>query len=609
MATTITYQRRNGGANLNLSDEQGSAIWHKSAPEPVRRAYSAGKVSKGWAAWSKYLAKRTRPLALKKLTPGKNSPLGWALPEDTQDRNTDDFLAEIERFECGKRPDDAAGNTVLLDWLADAAGAPPDPHYGLQALAWCRELPRLGSLLPSDQWWDLLDHLTGTAVEAELLDLEDDPLTHQLLAGELPLTLAYLFPEFKPCRKLAAGAQQALSAGLVDLLDGEGLPHADRLDLLPALLGTWTRCSALGSQMPKGCWTSAAQTQYEWLVRAALRLTRRDGSLMFSRGATGPWCEDLFAAALEFGGDEDDRDIAVLALPGQDKAVAAAISELALPLAGSHCEWAAATVLRSSWSRSAPRLAVLWPGDSVRMELATNRGVVWSGYWELEVSRDGKLLAPTSEWEEVCWVSDDDVDYLELEIDLADGVRVQRQVSLAREDGFLLLADAVLSDRSGRLEYRSGLPLSDNIAFRPAEETREGLLLGDKPMALVLPLALPEWCASPCSGSLTATVGRLELRQAAEGKSMFAPLFFDLVPRRMTRRLTWRQLTIAESLEIQPQEVAVGYRVMVGKDQWLIYRSLTEAANRTLLGHNLSTEMLIAQFDRDGEVVSLMEIE
>ena len=32
-------------------------------------------------------------------------------------------------------------------------------------------------------------------------------------------------------------------------------------------------------------------------------------------------------------------------------------------------------------------------------------------------------------------------------------------------------------------------------------------------------------------------------------------------------------------------------------------------ANRTLLGHNLATESLIARFGKDGEVTSIVEIE
>ena len=69
------------------------------------------------------------------------------------------------------------------------------------------------------------------------------------------------------------------------------------------------------------------------------------------------------------------------------------------------------------------------------------------------------------------------------------------------------------------------------------------------------------------------------------------------------------RLTVAEQLQIQPDDTAVGYRVALGDEQWLIYRSLSEPRNRTLLGHNLSTEMLVARFDTDGEVEPLIEIE
>ena len=55
--------------------------------------------------------------------------------------------------------------------------------------------------------------------------------------------------------------------------------------------------------------------------------------------------------------------------------------------------------------------------------------------------------------------------------------------------------------------------------------------------------------------------------------------------------------------------MAVGYRVAVAKRQWLIYRSLAAKANRTLLGHNLSSELLVARFAPDGEVETLVEID
>ncbi len=90
---------------------------------------------------------------------------------------------------------------------------------------------------------------------------------------------------------------------------------------------------------------------------------------------------------------------------------------------------------------------------------------------------------------------------------------------------------------------------------------------------------------------------------------MYAPLLMDLDPRRSRQPLTWRQLTVAENRKTVSSDVAVGYRVQIGCRQWLIYRSLAERANRTLLGSNLSTEFLFARFTPDDEAQPLLEIE
>ena len=73
--------------------------------------------------------------------------------------------------------------------------------------------------------------------------------------------------------------------------------------------------------------------------------------------------------------------------------------------------------------------------------------------------------------------------------------------------------------------------------------------------------------------------------------------------------MTWRQLTVAESLTPVPSDKAVGFRIAIGPQQWIIYRALANRSNRTLLGHNLATESLIARFGKDGEVTSIVEIE
>jgi len=302
--------------------------------------------------------------------------------------------------------------------------------------------------------------------------------------------------------------------------------------------------------------------------------------------------------------------------------------------------------LRSGWSAADPRLVAVYHDESVCVEIGCRKEVFWSGPWALEVLQDGQPLRPTGPWEEVCWESADGVDYLELEIDLGSGVRVQRHLALAGKDNFVFLADAVLANRPARLEYRGWLPLAPGMSLLPAESSREVFVEGrgmkaqvagtlrvpsaqggggsgrhtecacystrperSRKMALVLPLALPEWRIDTRPGTLAAVDERMELSQSATGSALFAPLFVDMDRRRIARPCTWRQLTVGENLAIQPPDVAVGYRVMVGRQQWLIYRSLAPAANRSLLGHNLVSGMLLARFDRKGEVESLVEIE
>jgi hypothetical protein len=534
----------------------------------------------------------------------------WALPEGPDAGRPSAGLRQIEGLLTG-RPRAESPQRQLRRWLDQWAGGPPETEYALQAVAWCRALPRLAADVSPPSWWALLRHLLAAAVDAAVISLDERPLVHQLLCGELPLTLAYLLPEIVPCRRLAPAGRRALSLGLDELLDGKGLPHAKHLALLRPLLACWTRCRAFSDGLKRGCWTAAAQSQYRWLVRHALRLARRDGTHVFCSSSAEGWNPELFAAALHLGGNAADRRIAARVLPPQPTSSVSKndAGKANLPNPAIHSPWAAAAVLRPAWSRRGERLTVLYPQQSVRLELAHGKDVLFSGLWALDVRFHGQPAALKSEWEEVCWVSDEDLDYLELEIALGAGLRVQRHLLLARQDHFLLLADAILGDRPGVIDYRGTLPLCAGVAFRGAAETREGLLVGRKRRGLVLPLALPEWRGDVRVGELAQTAAGLELSQAAEGCRLFAPLFFDLDRRRTASPLTWRQLTVAESRTVQPQEVAVGYRVAIGKRQWLIYRSLAPKANRTLLGHNLSTDLLVARFDRSGEVEPLLEVE
>jgi hypothetical protein len=180
---------------------------------------------------------------------------------------------------------------------------------------------------------------------------------------------------------------------------------------------------------------------------------------------------------------------------------------------------------------------------------------------------------------------------------------------LAREEKFLYLADAVIAPGARSIDYRSRLPLAEGVVCHPALDAREVRFEQGKRRGVVLPLALPEWRRDPRGGSLEIVDSMLELRQSRQATAIYAPLWIDLERRRRNKPLTWRQLTVAQDRQAVAADTAVGYRVQIGRQQWLIYRTLGPRANRTVLGSNLVSEFMLAHFTDEGEALPLLEIE
>jgi len=605
MATTLTLNEAKAARNPRTVAEK-NGLWHRSVPKRIANHCRPHEPGKGWKAWVEHLEKRKNPAPLSKVLPAKASPLLWALADELEDSPTRSL---IERLAQRKKKHTAEVAQKLETWVAKVSEATASVALGLECLAVAHELPALASVLDAGLWWRLLEHLIGTAAEPAHIAIEADPLAAQLLDAELPFTLAYQFPELDACRHLAVPAKAYLTGSIVELTDGQGMLHNRHLHLTRPLLACWTRTLGLAKEKRVACFAAEGLQQYEWLVRNALLLSRRDGSQALSRGSSGAWHAELFDLALELGGDADDRRAAKLTLPGAKASETKNISPVQLPDPSVNSEWSGLAVLQPAWSLRGPKLTVSYGGPQVELELEVARQPLFSGVWDLCVQTEGRTCRVTEPWEEVCWESDDDVDYLELETELGQGLRLQRQILLAREDEFLYLADCVLSDGAGGIHYDGTLPLCEPVRFAPSVETREGTLGENKPLALVIPLGLPEWRIDPRFGSLFSGERGLELKQHGCGANLCAALFLDLSPRRFTKQVTWRNLTVAERLAILPPDAAVGYRVQSGKEQWLFYRSLGRCGNRSLLGQNFSSEFYAGQFDREGEVTDLIEVE
>jgi hypothetical protein len=583
--------------------------WSLYAPRRVCEAEDVRTSGKGWRAWSEHLRDRTRPGKLNKLWKGRTSPLLWGWRQREIGPESAALLLRLHDF--ARKKGRLAGHVEgeLRSWLDGARGAAPHPSLALESIAWTMVLPRLAGTASPALWWAAWEYLVETALDAGEPQ-EIAPLAAQLYGGELAMALAFQFPELAVSGQLAEQARQTVDEGAKILLDSAGMCAARDLPSIRALVGCWTRAYSLGVGIDRKFWAPTVPKRLHAAMMQMLHWSRRDGCAVLDDDDPARLEPAFMERLTELFGSRRTASVTGSWLPAyRAKLGVDSKSTGKLPDAAVHSEWGQTSLLRSDWTRSAASLALVWNEPAPRIEFSIGHEILALGRWHTELRRDGELLSHPGPWEEVCWISDSDGVYLELEQQLAPGLAMQRQMFLAREDRFLLIADALMGANPSKWEYSSSLPLVPTVTFEPAEETTEGRLNTRQGSYRVFPLALPEWRSASRGCELSQTTHGLTLRQSQTGMGMFAPLWIDLDPRRQTTPCTWRQLTVAEDRQILPRDCAVGFRVQVGKRQWIIYRSLGEHGNRTLLGHNLITDYLVARFERGGVVEALVEIE
>lgn len=572
----------------SLLSYSASALWHESASKKLRSAWQADPRGAGWKQVRAAVASQAKKWP-KPLSGGKVSPLAWGLaPSHAVDHavNTSQDLADSETaFYHVER----AYSLRELNEFEDAED-------------WFRVLDDLLQLAQQATGWNPSEGATADAV-----------LTHQLLAGELPLVLAATLPSTKPLRALVKGASEVLTEALLRLTDGEGLIHARYVSHVSPLLACYTRCGLLAKPLAETCkgpvWSADAQLQYEWLVRQTLRLVDGAGRTPLASSPAPKTVAPFWNATLELGGDAGDRAAAAVRLKGCKLSVGK--TKHKLPESEVNSEWSGLSVLSSDWAPKAPKLVVATDGADLRFELTSGGEVLVSGAWPVDVTLSGERQTTVGGWDEQCWYTDKECDYYEVAINLSGGGRLERQFLLAKRDRVAYVAELLISGRAeaAPIAITTALPLAAGLSFKGEIETREGILEHDgKSSAGVMPLGLAEWRLEHRGGELTGADGKLVLTTERAARNIACPLWFDLNPKRFGKQRTWRQLTVACSLERVAEDVAVGYRVQSAKDQWLLYRSLDPPANRTVLGQNLSCEGLIGRFNKGGGVDEYFEI-
>ncbi|MFO0912033.1 MAG: hypothetical protein U0795_03675 [Pirellulales bacterium] len=494
-------------------------------------------------------------------------------------------------------------------WLQAWSSEPWTLASAGTAIVVARHLPQVALHLDIATGERLVEFLDEIA-HAKAIESADQGanLIHAWLQVELPLLVAHWLAPSESATDLHELGVLRWDAMMRDSFDGEGQPHGRDWPWLRALWASVTMALALADadrgrrKMSKVKPAKDARLVYSWLVRQSLRSTRFDGRSTGGIDA-GSWDELLALArvALSLEGDRDDERILEV-MRGK-----AGGKSKGLPVPGDHSEWAETALLRGGWQRSAAVCGINFERRGWTIELSAEGHVLWQGSWMPSITVNGQTLKPVSDWSSTCWETDSEVEYLELEMELEGGWRLQRQCCLARPDCQLFLADALLGTDSASIHYSGRLPLANGVQLTDLPETTEIHMGVDRPLATLLPLALPEWKGAAGPGSLSAATAEWTL--STQSSTLYAPLVIDLDRRRVGKELTWRALTVAEGLEIVSNQCAMAFRYQIGKRQWVVYRALSHVGNRTFLGQNLSSEFLWARFDTSGDTETLIEIE
>lgn len=216
----------------------------------------------------------------------------------------------------------------------------------------------------------------------------------------------------------------------------------------------------MGVEIKKGSWSRKAEQQYRWAVSKSVLLSTTTGAPLLAENQGGKWSPDFLEAALRLGGDAADRTAAHDLFEKKLSKHLTGKSGKVVSETSYQCEWAGLAILRTEFSRSAPVVAVDYSSPELKIDVWSGSQRLLAGTWSAETTSTGSKLEPVGSWEQTCWFSDEDVDYLELAIDLSNGARLERQILLARDDRFLLLADNVLDVQGDSIRHQMSFPLA-----------------------------------------------------------------------------------------------------------------------------------------------------
>jgi hypothetical protein len=617
-------------------------VWRKSAPNGLQRAALDGDLRefgrrlrattpfRRAAKWATHIDMAACPSWWQPL---------WsrhAFGPSARSRRLAEFLASWQARDAGASCRVRAGRIDRIGELFDEydGPAPVDPF---EQLCW-GTLLLYGTFLSDDLFGRLwcAAHRWAESRTSTFTRDEHSPSTadQKLLAeGELPALLGRLCTEVRGARRIAAEGAQTLRVDLQKLTDADGTPHARLLERLPLCLAPLVRATYTAQVLGKPWWDDASRVRFRRLVTQSAALCRSSGQTALSNGATSAPVALLRTAAhlaglkprhrtaqflLSIADDVGDLTSDVAPTPRRHGAHQIGRKRRRLhPTSRKHrpatqSDWAQLACLRNNWGLGADACVIAFDGNVPRIDLTAFGVPLLSGPWCYATTIAGDPAPAVEHWECVCWYTDHDADFVEIQGSAGGQTTLLRQALLSRTDHFLLLNDVVRSadQAAGDLTHTLRLPFASAITASSDALTREWRIeMGSLPMRM-FPLGLPQHTVHAAAGRLHIDSAGLELSHRASGNGLSTPLLLDWSPVRRDEPAQWRPLTVAENGHVLAAWQATAYRLRVGEHQWVYYHSLRPGETaRTVLGLHTFHETVIGEFSSTGEIEPIVVVE
>ncbi len=618
-----------------------SLKWEGTLPKKLVAAVANGDIEAFVAARQKNLAKVAGRIELPKGEKNRATfwLSGWSIQAFESSGRLNELANLLHRDPIARKSHKAVSNGLTSQkplskkgWLKSlkewAATRPEDDCFSpIELLIVLEILLRTGERLSPRLWWRLWRGALTSSLQLHAnLDSAGEEQSSEdrlvVVRGELPWLAGLVFSNVQGVDVLTQAGRDFLTQRLDDKTDTDGTPHADLLDHLTYWLASLTRSVVWANAFRTDVWDDGTAERFREFVRIAAAMCRADGRMAFGKDDSPPIVEILTQAVRVAGWklksppvlfveclNETLRKRRAEKLP----TIKSKFKEQHAPTAQS--DWAHLACLRNNWTPLADSLVLTHDTTFSRLCLNAFGRPVIQGDWSVDIRVNDRPVELQSTWSCTCWFSDADADYVELQQNLADGVRVERQVLLSRTGHFAVLSDSVSADENARVDYEAHLPLANGIDFAADQLTREVVLEqgmgthGNPARSRVFPVALPQHRVDGTPGRFTVDDAGLTLKHAALG-GLFVPLVFDWERRRFAAFVDWQALTVTEENRILTSHSAVGYRLRIGNQQLVIYRSLNKGeVPRSVLGLHTASETVIGRFEPTGDITPILQVE